>query len=277
MSKRIAGRLVQTYGGKNGQCNICGSVGLLTEDHSPPKSCYRPKAVQVRHIVELLNAESRPTEKIGRILQNGLKFRTLCQQCNNDYLGLRYDPALASFTNTVANFLTSSMTLPEVASIRGNPQWMMRSIFGHVAAQGVGRYLKGKETEQLVDWFKDDTQPLPEGIRFYYWPFPYHDCIVFRDAAYLHIPSGDVCVIWLLKFFPVSFLMTFEKTPQPMFNLPRLSNYHDLLPVEVDLPLILKDIPQRYWPEAPAEDSVITFGREAMFAVPHIKNLQLSI
>lgn len=272
MIKQSTGRLIQTFGPKKGQCNICGAIGPLTEDHSPPKSCHRPKSVQVRHIVDLLNADSSPTEKSGRILQNGLKFRTLCHQCNNDYLGLRYDPALASFTNTVSSFLTSSMTLPEVASIRGNPQLMMRSIFGHVAAQGVDRFLKGKETEQLAKWFKDDTRPLPEGIRFYYWPFPYQGCIVFRDAAYLHISRNDVCIIWLMKFFPVSFLMTFEKTPQPMFNLPRLSDYHDLLPVEVELPLVLKGIPQRYWPEAPTEDSVITFGREAMFAVPHTRN-----
>jgi len=272
MSKRNHGRLVQTFGPKIGRCNICGAVGSLTEDHSPPKSCHRPKAVQVRHIVDLLDAECSPTERPSRILQNGLKFKTLCHQCNNDYLGLRYDPALASFTNTVSNFLSSSMTLPEVANIRGNPQWIMRSIFGHVAAQGVDRYLKGKETEQLVDWFKDDTAPLPEGIRFYYWPFPHQDCIVFRDAAYLHISRSEVCVIWLMKFFPVSFLMTFEKTAEPMFNLPRLSNYHDLLPVEVDLPLVLKDIPPRYWPEAPTDDSAITFGREAMFAVPHVRN-----
>ena len=45
---------------------------------------------------------------------------------------------------------------------------MMRSIVGHVAAQGVDRYLKGKETEQLVEWFKDHTEALPEEIRFYY-------------------------------------------------------------------------------------------------------------
>jgi len=76
-----------------------------------------------------------------------------------------------------------------------------------------------------------------------------------------------------MKFFPVSFLMTFEKTAEPMFNLPRLSNYHDLLPVEVELPLVLKNIPPRYWPEAPTDDSAITFGREAMFAVPHVRNL----
>ena len=272
MSKGSHGRLVQTFGPKVGRCNICGAVGPLTEDHSPPKSCHRPKAVQVRHIVDLLAAERSPTERPSRILQNGLKFKTLCHQCNNDYLGLRYDPALANFTNAVSSFLTSSITLPEVANIRGNPQRMMRSIFGHVAAQGVDRYLKGKETEQLVEWFKDDTAVLPEGIRFYYWPFPHQDCIVFRDAAYLQISRSDVCVIWLMKFFPVSFLMTFEKTLNPMFNLPLLSNYHDLLPVEVVLPLVLKDIPPRYWPEAPAEDSAITFGREAMFAVPHVRN-----
>lgn len=269
---RNPGRLVKTFGPKEGRCNICGDFGPLTEDHSPPKSCHRPKAVQVRHIAELLDANSSPTAKPGRVLQNGLKFRTLCHQCNNDYLGLRYDPTLASFTNAVAGFLASAITLPDVTSIRGNPQRMMRSIFGHIAAQGVDRYLKGKETEQLVEWFKNDELPLPEGIRFYYWPFPYQDCIVSRDAAYLHIPSSTTCLLWLMKFFPVSFLMTFEKSSKPLFNLPQLSSYHDLLPVELELPVVLKGLPPRFWPEAPTDDSAVLYGPEAMFAIPHVAN-----
>lgn len=269
--RKPPGRLVQTFGGKEGRCNICGNVGPLTADHSPPKSCYRPKAVQVRHIVEMLSPNEMTEKAKGRLLQNGLTFRTLCHRCNNDFLGLRYDPELACFTNSVANFLTSSMTLPGVATIRGNPQRMMRSIFGHIAAQGVDRYLKGPETEPLVDWFQDDTLPLPEGVRFYYWPFPYQGCVIFRDAVYLQISTGKPVVIWLMKFFPVSFLMAFEKTPEPYFTLPTLSAYHNALPVEVDLPLVLQNIPHRYWPEAPSDDSAITYGREAMFAVPHIR------
>lgn len=269
--RRPHGRLVQTFGPKIGQCNVCGAVGPLTTDHSPPKSCLRPTAVQVRHITEMLSVELAAERTKGRFMQNGLSFRTLCHRCNNDYLGLRYDPELARFNNAVTQFLTSSLTLPPVATIRGNPQRMMRSIFGHIAAQGVDRYLKGPETEALADWFKDETLPLPAGVRFYYWPFPHQGCVIFRDAAYLSISRGEPVAIWLLKFFPVAFLMTFEKPGESFFTLPRLSEFDTSLPVEVDLPLVLHTIPHRYWPEAPTDDSAITYGKEAMFSVPHVR------
>lgn len=264
------GRLLRTIGKKQGQCNICGETGSLTEDHSPPKSCIKPKAVQIRHIVELLSGQG-VVEK-GRISQNGVKFRTLCHRCNNDLLGLCYDPSLASFTKQVSKLLGSYAALPGITMIQGNPQRIMRAVFGHLAAQGVDRYLKGPETEALRNWFLNESLPLPKNIRIYYWLFPHHGSIIFRDAAYLDIPSRQVAVIWLLKFFPISFLMSWEESPQPLFSLPCLSDWdNEVVTKDVALPLPLTEIPNRYWPEAPSETSLITFGQEAMFAVPHIK------
>jgi len=147
----------------------------------------------------------------------------------------------------------------------------MRAIFGHIAAQGVDRYLKGPETEELVDWFVDDNLPLPQGVRFYFWPFPHHGCVLFRDVVYLQISRGTPVNIWVMKFFPLAFLMTFEASAEPYFNLPRISDYHDLLPVDIEMPLDLGSVPDRYWPEAPTIDSMVTFGKEAMFATPHVR------
>lgn len=261
--------LLRTFGKAVGECNICGNIGKLTEDHSPPKSCIRPKAVQVRHIISLL-ADQGIQEK-GRFSQNGLKFRTLCHRCNNELLGLRYDPALAEFASRVSHVLSSSLRLPAVVSVLGRPQLIMRAVFGHLAAQGVERYLKGPETEALRDAFIDPSVAIPDNIRFYYWPFPHHGCVIFRDAAYLDIPTGNVAVIWLMKFFPISFLVAWEETEAPMFRLPCLSNRRLSEPgQEIELPLQLTEIPHRYWPEAPSETSVVTYGQEAMFTLPHL-------
>lgn len=270
--KRI---LIHTRGGKNGQCNICGDEGSLTEDHSPPKSCVKPRAVQIRHIVDLLAGDG--VELKGKISQNGVKFKTLCSRCNNDLLGLRYDPALASFTNKTADILSSSLKLPNVITIMGNPQRIMRAVVGHLAAQGVGRYLKGPETTAIRDSFLDESIPLPENIRIYYWPFPHHGCVLFRDASYLDVPTSQIAVIWLMKFFPISFMVAWEKTDERMFNLPCLSEWRTIsADKEVELPLRLTHIPQRYWPEAPSDRSVIVYGREAMFSVPYAGNIVIS-
>lgn len=262
--------LIRTFGKIVGECNICGNIGKLTEDHSPPKSCVRPRAVQVRHITGLL--ANQGIQEKGRISQNGLKFRTLCHYCNNELLGLLYDPELAAFTNQVSHVLSSSVYLPPVISVIGKPQLIMRAVFGHLAAQGVERYQKGPETESLRDAFLNPSIPMPDNIRFYYWPFPHHGCVLFRDAAYLDIPTEEVAVIWLMKFFPISFMISWEKTETPMFSLPCLSNIQvSDSAQETKIPLVFSNIPNRYWPEAPSDRSVVMYGQEAMFAVPHIR------
>lgn len=261
--------LIRTFGKEIGQCNICGIEGKLTEDHSPPKSCVRPTAIKVRHIVSLLADQG--VEERGRISQNGLKFRTLCHRCNNELLGLNYDPALAEFTNRVSHVLSSSMRLPPVISVLGKPRLIIRAVFGHLAAQGVGRYLKGPETEVLRDAFLDPSKRIPAHIRFYYWPFPHHGCVIFRDAAYLDIPTGNISVIWLMKFYPVSFMMSWEKTEEPMFDLPNFSVFEaEDCGGDVEIPIRIDEIPHRYWPEAPSDRSVVTYGQEAMFTLPHV-------
>ena len=261
--------LVRTRGNRNGQCNICGEVGNLTEDHSPPKSCIKPTAVQVRHIVNLL-ANPEVQEK-GRISQNGLKFRTLCARCNSQLLGKLYDPALSAFTTSVASVLESKLAFPRTLHIRGQPALIKRAIFGHLAAQGVERYLKGVHTETLRDAFLDPTKAFPENVRLYYWLFPHRGCILFRDAAIHDIPSGQTSVIWMMKFFPVSFLIAWEQTDEPMFDLPSLSGFplrnpHD----EVEIPIRLDTFPPRYWPEAPTDRTLLVYGQEAVFSVQHI-------
>jgi hypothetical protein len=78
-----------------------------------------------------------------------------------------------------------------------------------------------------------------------------------------------------MKFFPISFMVAWEKTEERMFDLPCLSEWREIPPdEEVELPLRLSQIPPRYWPEAHNDRSVITYGKEAMFAVPHIGNIK---
>jgi hypothetical protein len=262
-------RLVRTRGPKTGQCNTCGDVGELTEDHSPPKSCVRPTGVQIRHIIHLLSDQG-VTEK-GRISQNGVKFRTLCRRCNSELLGSRYDPALAAFTRGVATVLASSLYLPDVINVPGRPQLIMRAVYGHLAAQGVERYLKGPDTEALREAFQNPEVPMPATLRFYYWLFPHQGCVLFRDAAISDLQTRNTAAIWLFKFFPVSFMLAWETTERPMFSLNLLSQWSNLPPdEEVDIPMPLRSVPSRHWPEAPTDTSIVVYGEEAMFAMPHV-------
>lgn len=253
-----------TRGPKEGQCNICGEYGELTEDHTPPKGADRITQVEMHHIVNMVSAE-RPGSR-GRISQNGVKFRTLCKKCNNELLGANYDVAFNDFSHKVSSYLTSQLRLPKVMYIKAKPQKIARSLFGHLSAIGVERYLKGPHTEDMKGWFQDESRNMPDYINIHYWVFPYKTQVPVRDAALRNLQVNDVALIWLMKFFPISFLMIWnnpEGYDYPQF--PNFSAYRTLgADEETDMPINLNVVPHERWPEAPEDHSFLVYGEGAM-------------
>lgn len=256
--------LMLTRGPTHGECNICGAVGPLTDDHTPPKSCVRPTDMVLRHVAQVLNAEKPETR--GQVLQNGVRYRTLCARCNNHLLGLTYDPALASFCNEVAKLVDSSLVLPALLYVPGFPQRIARAIFGHIAAQGVGRYRKGEHTESMRDWFLDETAPLPVAIRFAYWLYPYRQQILMRDAAIMHMPTSQGSMVWMLKFYPMAWAM-FWDPKYPALGVRDLNPFLHLPPTNlVDISVDVAPIIHPRWPEAPTDETFLLMGAEALAA-----------
>lgn len=144
-----------TRGPEIGICNLCGTHGKLTEDHTPPKGCVRPTAMDIRLLRDRLSAAGSlaPVPTKPRISQNGVKFRTLCTRCNSGLLGTRYDPVLIRFANDVAGFLGRSVALPINTSVPTQPALLMRAVFGHMAAHCIDRYRKGPRTDAWRDFF----------------------------------------------------------------------------------------------------------------------------
>lgn len=200
--------LIRTQGLRKGLCNICGIYGKLTEDHIPPKGTIHVSAVELREIVERL----RPSDAKLRapISQNGVKYRTLCAQCNNLLLGHRYDSALIAFSNEVGNYLTSNIVLPDVTKLSVQPQKVMRSVIGHLSAQGVGRFGKGKYTHEIMGYLIDSDSLLPESLRVYCWVYPHKTQVLIRAAALRNLKTHQGVAFWLLKFFPLAFFVTFD-------------------------------------------------------------------
>lgn len=256
---------VVTYGPSSGVCNICGADGKLTEDHTPPKGCIRVGAVKIQHIVERLSAP--PSDIQGRISQNGIKYRTLCAKCNNAVLGGAYDPSLVEFANAVGSFLDSPIALPKQMHVRTKPQRVMRSILGHLKAQGVDRYDIGPDTIPVRDYIQDPTFSLPDWIRIYHWVYPYSSQVVIRDCGYMDLRIHQQFIIWILKFYPCAFLVTWRQPAEHSFNLNSLSDYRHLgINDEVEFPVSLNRIIHERWPEAPTDHSVLIYGQEAIMA-----------
>lgn len=254
---------IATRGSKSGQCNICGEVGPLTEDHTPPKGCVRPRQVELQSLLRRLSDTQLGPK--SRFSQNGVKYRTLCHRCNNTILGARYDPALIDFVNRVSVVLRSQLALPRELALGGRPQAISRAVIGHLSAQGVDRYRKGPLTEAVRDYFLDPSLPLPEPLRVFYWAYPHQSQVLVRDAAYIHIGEGKPFALWFMKFFPVAFMVTWDdvgRLPYPVssFDAWRMAEVE----AETELPLSLHPLPPDHWPEAPTDHSVLAFGQQAI-------------
>jgi hypothetical protein len=257
---------IATYGPKEGICNICGDFGRLTEDHTPPKGAINITQVEMLHIIDHLNAE-KPTRNI-RKSQNGVKYRTLCSRCNNGLLGAKYDPAFNSFVNNVGRFLKTNIQLPRIINVPAQPQKLMRAVLGHLSAQGVNRYYQGKETEPLRDYFLDESLPLPKHIDIYYWIYPYKNQVQVRDCCYMDIRIGKPVIIWFIKFFPIAFLVTWDRPEEMNIQFPNLGEWRNAgIDEEINIPVYLDRIAHQFWPEAPTDNSVVTYGKEAIVAL----------
>ena len=258
--------IIQTRGPKFGVCNICGEVGQLTEDHTPPKGCYKPKPVELFTIIDHLAAE--PPKKSKTISQNGVKYRTLCGRCNNTLLGTEYDPSFIAFVKEIGVALRSPLLLPDVLTYNIKPQRVMRALLGHMSAQGVGRYKKGTLTESLRDYILNTELPLPDPIKIYIWPYPYSRNVIVRDFAILDLKVGESVNCWFLKFFPIGFLATFDEKPGYQFPGTELSLWRSAsIDQEATVPFILRPVPNQFWPEAPTEHSVLLYGKEAVMSL----------
>lgn len=255
---------IATYGPKIGPCNICGDVATLTEDHTPPKGWQRPTQVEIRHISSHLGS-GPPTKQVRRS-QNGIKYRTLCGRCNSGLLGSRYDPKLISLATELSLYLRTGMHFGSQITLLAQPQAIMRSVLGHIAAQGVGRYQKGPKTGAFRDYLLNESLPLPDGIFIYYWVYPHRPTLVVRDAAYVNVAFGqNAFAMWLLKAFPLAFLVAWGD-PSCMELAPQSFEPWRTAPfdLEVALPIKLRPLLPAYWPEAPSDNTIIAYGKEAI-------------
>ncbi len=131
-----------TRGAKSGTCNICGVDGPLTEDHTPPKGCVRPTAMELQHVTHRIDAGKAIKTKA----QDGVKYRTLCARCNNTLLGGRYDPVLIDCSAvTRMDFLSAGALLNLLTTVKRqgrqvifrHPNYLLAELFRVVGLKAV--------------------------------------------------------------------------------------------------------------------------------------------
>jgi len=258
---------INTKGPRFGRCNICGDERPLTEDHTPPKSCGLVNQMELQSLHDKVVASGERWHQPRRF-QAGVSFRSLCARCNN-LLGAQYDPALADLCRQVRDLANTTLYLGPAVSVKIRPQAVMRSVLGHLAAQGVDRYPKGPLTEPLRDYILDGTASLPAQLRIYYWFYPYRAQVLVRDAARMELGLDITLAFWLMKFFPLAFYVTHNEPQHRLYSLHNLDTFGNMpLAQEEVVPIQLRPLVHSEWPERPGSNDAIMYGQQAVSASP---------
>lgn len=220
-------------GPKNGNCNICGSLGALTEDHIPPRACRVSQEKKIHHAVWAI-ADDSPHKRMYRPTrsQNGIKYRTICASCNNNLLGGHLDPEITSFSRQVHRAFRHRIIMCDRFTVQFDKDKLLRCVAGHLAAQGVGKHGQGIRRPEWVDYIMGRTPIPPAGSNFYFAPYPFNEQCVIVDRGVTNILYHYSSIYSVLCFFPVCFVVfefddghasslgggIYDITPSPIFN-----------------------------------------------------------
>ncbi len=266
--------LMETRGPDVGICNICGRAERLTIDHTPPKGYARALPVRIAHIVDRVGAERAKRDQRLMKSNDGVKYRSLCTRCNRDLLGSIYDPGLIELGRKVDALLTTGLFIPATSMVRIQPQKIMKSVLGHICAQGISRYEKGKITEPVRDYLIDPHAKAPGLFRMHYWAFPYQSRILVRDALLgtIGVLPRSSSAIWILKCYPMAFVITWDLDFKFLDRTPRNFDAFENLGIDdyADLPIDLRGVPHELYPEAVQDPYpyMLLVGKEAIAATP---------
>lgn len=237
------------------KCNICLKWRKMTEDHVPPKGSLVISSVEQENVFYRLTQEKRNFS----ISQNGVKYKTLCSKCNNKELGLKLDPVLNDFSNSIANYLNSTLDLPRYIEIETIPNLLIRAILGHLMAAKID--IEHTEIDsQIRNFVFDYSKPIPDEINIFFWIYPYKTIVIGREFGMPEIRKrfDSIGIFSILKFFPIAYLLSDLKTYN---NLPSITNYKtknhsDKAKVTIDL----KNIKPEPWPIDTNDGNFIFLG-----------------
>lgn len=94
---------------KTDYCNICGQLADLTWDHVPPKGISHGDSVIANTVFENF---PEPTAYMKKY-QSGIKYRSICQNCNNVVLG-ENDKVYQEFVSEIDKQLHSPIKLTRI-------------------------------------------------------------------------------------------------------------------------------------------------------------------
>ncbi|PPC74307.1 metal-binding protein [Pokkaliibacter plantistimulans] len=225
----------------NGYCLICGEYKKLTEDHVPPKG-----AIVVTKVEQKLISESmgQGKEKIKGVLsRNGSKFKTICKDCNS-YLGgsdSEISRLYKEVTPVISKYFSTATDIFSIKKFNLDALKYMRAMIGHILSATTVEecHIPQRETPYFTPLKKfvlGDEQALDDTHDVYYWFYPYRAHLSAKMVAFYH--NGQMCILSLLSFFPIAFLIMEKNKGIVPEHANRLDRNSDSL---------ILDLSTKYW------------------------------
>lgn len=238
------------------RCNICMNMRKLSDDHLPPQGATVVTEVEVKSLQQ--QWANDPKHFRSAFSQNGLKFKTICRECNSK-LGSNYDHELIRFTSHIRRTFNSILTIPETSHIEVNPDRIIRAVVGHLIAAKV-------EPDGVDDkaraYLADEVALPPPGLNVFYWIYPFEPTVVVRDIL-MPAVRGDFGkgfgFFSVLKYYPLGFALADIQSYEGLENL---ANYAvGNLWQQVHVPIHLKHTRPLGWPESPTNGNFTIMGK----------------
>jgi len=252
------------------RCNICGRKSILGWDHVPPQGGIDLSSVEIRSILQRIAPDKNRNKFL--LSQNGLKYRTLCGDCNNK-LGREYDPILNKFAREVGSFMKTAINLTTAVQFKTKPNVLIRAILGHMLA-AKAHYDDVLTDEAFRSFLFDTCATLPKDIYVFYWVYPFQSIVVLRNVLMLAVRGqfDEVASFDILKYFPVGYLVTDKPKYEYLSELSAFRNLDTFADGEV--PIDFHSIYEPDWPEKIDDGNVLLGGQSlasSVYAIPRKK------
>lgn len=235
-------------------CNICGNVLPLTWDHVPPKFCFNDGTVKYNSMMGFHNQKYKKT-----ISQNGIKFRTICDDCNNRLLGAEYDREYKKLVECLYNLYITPGETAQYVIIQGlKINRIARAIVGHLLAAREDYFVGGIENE-LRKFVLDKKALPPTELKLLYYTYIYNTVMIIRDIVPTKFGNQDYkipsCFMSCLNTFPMAFILASDcKDDCGLYDMFELctENIDEEIDIKIDLLSYLfpnhKERRHPYWP-----------------------------
>ncbi|MCK1341963.1 hypothetical protein IVB38_39860 [Bradyrhizobium sp. 38] len=266
----------------HGFCNLCTKFRELSQDHVPPQGSTSLRRAELKNLLDAFRAtrdgqQARYHEGAGylprsrrRLTQNGVKFLSICKDCNNRLLGGRYDPEINRISAEISSLAKAAagglLVLPERVSVTVKTHFLLRGIIGHLIASiqspDPSKPLPAYQLDKLAalrDYFFDETLPLPPNVTFYYWLYPYHETTIVKSLG-ISSRDGESHILGdLLKFFPVAYYVVYSSNGGLELDVASITGGDcNSLNCHVQLQFDLRNIAPKNWPELQRTSSFYT-------------------